>query len=921
MTHAHAHVDRLGRYLVDECIGTGGMGEVFRGFDPELDRAVAIKRLVAFGTDDEARIRLQREAQAIARLSHPHVVQVFDVGRDGPTGDLFIAMELVDGVTLRQWLRQTPRSWRAIAEVFRQAGEGLHAAHQQGIVHRDFKPENVLITYDGVAKVVDFGLAKPAGEHTEDDDEPRTRSRAKLPKESAVDPFQPTPRRTTARSRPSQSNAAFSSDITPAGARLGTPAYMPPEQGAGMPSTARADQFSFCVALFEALAGYLPFPGENPAEYSVSVLEGQLLEFPRGTAVPRRLQDAIYRGLETDPRARFVSLRPLLDELGRDPIARRRRALALGGAVVIGGAAALGVSAVTPPKADELRNRCESEAAVIDTVWTASTRAEILDAIAGVDAPFAADTAERVGPALDRLGEGWRAARVRWCTARPEAAASTATVSAAIGLCLDRVLMRERELVASLRQADTETIARAVDAIERLDRELVRCDEPAFLSQLVSDGTPDADEQGALEHIAHARQRLELGQAREGLRALEQVDPEVARRAPIALERGLLHGTLEQRRGNLALARALLEDAARAGLGAEAPLLAAEWHANYGDLLYELGELDEMAGPYERAFELRRRHLGPDDPETLVVQAARGHVPYARGDYSAALAMYREAADHAAATASELDHERILVDEWVAQALSHTGDLAEARDLTLDLVERLRRSRGDRHPRTLDLLHTLGTIELRAGRDEDALAHLTESLAGRGTGLQERDPISRATALANIGAAQTALARHAEAEASLRDALDQLSQAGYGVDHENVIAVSANLGSILDRQGKHAEALAMFEDLASRLSRQGLAATANGIMVRFNLAASLTTAKRPREALDVLDGALADAHKSGDDVLVGRVELERADVYEVLGDDARAAKALAAAAEAFEGQPADAPWVRDLAKRRANANR
>jgi len=109
-THAHAHVDRLGRYLVDECIGSGGMGEVFRGFDPELDRAVAIKRLVAFGTDDEARIRLQREAQAIARLSHPHVVQVFDVGRDGPTGDLFIAMELVDGVTLRQWLRQTPRT-------------------------------------------------------------------------------------------------------------------------------------------------------------------------------------------------------------------------------------------------------------------------------------------------------------------------------------------------------------------------------------------------------------------------------------------------------------------------------------------------------------------------------------------------------------------------------------------------------------------------------------------------------------------------------------------------------------------------------------------------------------------------------------------------------------------------------------------
>jgi len=688
---------------------------------------------------------------------------------------------------------------------------------------------------------------------------------------------------------------------------------MPPEQGAGMPSTPRADQFSFAVALFEALAGYLPFPGENPAEYAVSVLEGQLLEFPRGTAVPKRLQDAIYRGLETDPRARFVSLRPLLDELGRDPVARRRRVLALGGAVIVGGVAAFGVSAVTPPQIDEARTRCETEAAVVDTVWNPSVRTQTLDAIAGVDAPFAAETAERVAPALDRLGEGWRTARVRWCTARADEAAAAAPVSAAIGVCLDRVLTRERELLASLLAPDAETLAHAVDAIEHLDRELVRCDDPAFLAQLVADGAADAGEQLALEHIAHARQRLELGQAHEGLRALEQVDEALTHRAAIALERGLVHAGLEARRGNLTLARSLLEEAARAGLGSEAPLLAAEWHANYGDLLYELGELDGIAQPYARAFELRRRHLGPDDPETLVVQAARGHVPYARGDYSTALAIYREAAERAATSASELDPERILVDEWVAQALSHVGELAQARELTLDLVERLRRSRGDRHPRTLDLLHTLGTIELRAGRDEDALAHFSESLAGRGNGLKERDPISRATALANVGAAQTALARHAEAEKSLRDALDQLAQAGYGPDHEHVIAVSANLGSILDRQGKHAEALAMFEDLARRLTSQGLGATANGIMVRFNLAASLTAAGRPRDALDVLEGALADATKSGDRVIVGRVQLQRAVAYRATGAKQRAAEALAAAEQAFTGQPADAPWVRELA--------
>ncbi|MBC8070714.1 MAG: serine/threonine protein kinase, partial [Deltaproteobacteria bacterium] len=156
-------IGTLGRYLLEDRIGRGGMGEVFRAHDPELDRRVAIKRLIAWVDDDEARIRLHREGQAIARLSHRNVVQVYDVGRDARTGDMFIAMELVEGMTLRQWLRGDDHEFRAIADVYLQAGEGLLAAHAQGIVHRDFKPENVLVTQGGLAKVVDFGLAKPAG--------------------------------------------------------------------------------------------------------------------------------------------------------------------------------------------------------------------------------------------------------------------------------------------------------------------------------------------------------------------------------------------------------------------------------------------------------------------------------------------------------------------------------------------------------------------------------------------------------------------------------------------------------------------------------------------------------------------------------------------------------------------------------------
>ena len=226
----HGHPALIGRFTVLGLVGRGGFGEVYAAHDPELDRRVALK--VLSHTDDRAAIeRLHLEAMTMARLSHPNVARVFDFG--DVDGHLFVAMEFIRGVTLRTWLSGQPRHWREICEVFVAAGQGLAAAHREGIVHRDFKPDNVVIDDEGRARVIDFGLAPPPLEDPSDGCLP-----AHTADEDDLDTTQP--------SQP---------------ARGGTPAYMAPEQHLGRPADARSDQFSFCVALFEALLGHHPFIG------------------------------------------------------------------------------------------------------------------------------------------------------------------------------------------------------------------------------------------------------------------------------------------------------------------------------------------------------------------------------------------------------------------------------------------------------------------------------------------------------------------------------------------------------------------------------------------------------------------------------------------------------------------------------------
>lgn len=277
----------LGDYILGEVLGQGGMGTVYRAHDPDLGRDLAIKLVRPETEHPHARERLIREAKAMARVDHPQVITVYRVGTD--LGRVYIAMELVEGGTIRDWLDSTPRSQVEIIDRFREAAEGLHAAHQVGLVHRDFKPHNVLIGSDGRVRVTDFGLAAFDKEVVRSCDE----------------------------------GAVMSSDLTATGVVMGTAAYMSPEQFSGGPVDARSDQFSFAVSLYEALCGHRPFAGDTLEELQEEIRRGEYQ--PGSSAAPEHVLAALRRALSVSPKDRFEDMRALFQSVSGQDAADARR--------------------------------------------------------------------------------------------------------------------------------------------------------------------------------------------------------------------------------------------------------------------------------------------------------------------------------------------------------------------------------------------------------------------------------------------------------------------------------------------------------------------------------------------------------------------------------------------------------------------
>jgi predicted Ser/Thr protein kinase len=354
--HPGATIDD--RYEVSRELGRGGMGTVYLARDRTLGRDVAIKLHRAGSSAD----RLQREAIAMAKLAHPNVVGVFEVATVDDR--MYVAMEYIRGTTLRGWLAQAPRDWRDIVAMVSACGRGLAAAHAAGLVHRDFKPENVLVGDDGRARVGDFGLAR--ADHA---------------------------------AMIADLDMLTTADTMTAGL-AGTPAYMAPEQMLGDPVDARCDQFAFCVAAWECLYGKRPFAGTTLAMLHAAI-EAHALVIPKTAAVPERVRAVIERGLSTDPRARFDDMPQLLaafDRAAKPRHARNAVAIVVGLAV-LGGGSALAARTVSDQRHTAT---CDAAATAMREKFSLADHARLASALVATGLPFAESSIDHAVPVLDR---------------------------------------------------------------------------------------------------------------------------------------------------------------------------------------------------------------------------------------------------------------------------------------------------------------------------------------------------------------------------------------------------------------------------------------------------------------------------------------------------------------------------------------
>ncbi|HXJ20726.1 MAG TPA: serine/threonine-protein kinase [Polyangia bacterium] len=476
----------VGRYTVLELVGSGGMGEVYAAYDPQLDRKVALKLLRAGDTaaDDggpgRGHDRLLREAKAIAKLRHPSVVVIHDAGT--VDGRVFLAMEFVEGATLRDWLAERPRAWREVLDVFIAAGRGLAAAHAGGLVHRDFKPANVMVSDDGSARVMDFGLVQSLS----DDGAP----------DAPASPADTSAGAEGGRAQPSA--------LTRTGELVGTPLYMAPEQFQGRRTDARTDQFAFCVALYEALYGGRPFAGATLASLMATVVEGRVDPPPARTPVPAAIRRAVLRGLRVAPDERWPSMEALLAALTRHPL--RRRALPVA-AVCLAVAVAGGILARVERRPALL---CRAGATRLAGIWetagaggAAPRRAAIHDAFLRAGTAGAAEVWRRTAEELDRYAGQWVGAYADACEATHVRGEQSPEVLDLRMTCLSERLARLQALTTVFAEATPTVVSNAISAVTALPS-LDRCSDLGLLRAVV----PPPDDRATRERVTQLGQQV-----------------------------------------------------------------------------------------------------------------------------------------------------------------------------------------------------------------------------------------------------------------------------------------------------------------------------------------------------------------------------------------------------------------------------
>jgi eukaryotic-like serine/threonine-protein kinase len=578
----------VGRFVILDILGVGGMGIVYAAYDPELNRNIALKLLhasIAFDAEAQAGAQLRSEAQVMAQIQHANVVTVHEVGtfRD----QVFIAMEHVDGVTLRQWMADAQRTWREIVTVFQHAGEGLSAAHEAAVVHRDFKPENVLVGDDGRVRVSDFGIA------------------ATLKHQRAV-------------------------------IAGGTPEYMAPESLRAGGGDARVDQFSFCVAFHEALYGTRPF---------ARVRRGLPPENRRTARVPKQIRAVVRRGLALEPDDRYPSMRDLLADLRRKLEVRRlvRIAAAVTGlvGVAVGATMVIALRHAVPSE-----RPCSGARAKLAGVWDPPRKVVVRSAFLATGIPYAPVAFDRAAARLDRYADDWVATRTEACEATEVRHEQSPALLDLRMSCLDDLSIRMRVIADAFVAADVPTVRDAAAITESL-RPLGGCaDTKALLAVIAPPPNPIARAQidTLLASVSEASALLDAGKPQAASARVAGLDAEVSALgyAPLSARHAFLRARLASWGDDAPGARRLFKHAAaeaEAGGVDEVKARALLRAARSAEAAGDVEDTERMFG--EASATSRRLGMPPAIEADLAQGRGRAHHNAAR--YAEALS-YRQRA-------------------------------------------------------------------------------------------------------------------------------------------------------------------------------------------------------------------------------------------------------------------------------------
>jgi len=862
---------QLSRYLLLDRLGTGGVGVVYRAHDPELDREVAVKLLRASSDRQQNDDALLREAKTMAKLAHPNVIAVYDVGRydaedlgievaggselDIPREGVFVVMELVDGVDVRTWLAEKRREWRTVVDVFLQAGRALAAAHAAGLAHGDFKPANVLIGSDGRARAVDFGLARMLG-------------RAAPQIEDGL---------IGGGSLEGAALHRLSTLHTRGGRVMGTPVYMSPEQHAGESSTDKSDQYSFCVSLYEALYGHRPFAGQTIDKLEAAKRAEELVPPAQGSKVPQALLRVARRGLCAAPEDRFPSMDALLLALQKS-IPRRRWPWIAAAAI-----AAAGVSVVLTtwtPATDVCRGFEDRFAGT----WDQEARERLRAAFAAVERSYATTAHERAQQRLDAYTQHWVALRTEACTQRLASsdADDDSIISERIG-CLEAAAVAVEEATQVLLEADQQTVERADRVLASLPA-LGPCaepsGEPARRARALLGGDSEAAEAidrlvqraGALGLAGHVDGALEAARsAFEQAKSLGHQPAEI--RAQIKLAEILLVAgdpgaaeanateaiQLAERTGEAHLGtRAMIvqaetiaraigrhDEAERIALQAAARLQAAApddeaevhlaftlgmisfWKAHYAEALEHL----------ERAVRILERAKGADAPELTPVMSLMGTVHYSRGDLEQAQAYHERALALYQKTVGMRHPDVAAAHNNLAAVLQRRGEFERARGHFEQAVDILAEVRGKESPEMAMSLANLGQVLTDLGDTTAAIDTLRRSVALYESIYGKHAPVL-GHALDGLGDALLVVGKHEQARLTLERAID-LHEAGYGTEHPVLVDALTSLGLALLARGDAQAAVEHLDRAAKILDASENASPAPRARVQLALSKAL----------------------------------------------------------------------------------